>query len=126
MLVAGAVIGHCNAVVVHIGDAVLKKSTACLCACHADCGAGVGRVSEQLLLHHFNTVDLLEPSKHLLDAAQKNLKAAIASGNFPKGHTVGHCLCHGLQEFDPEPQRSEEISNPATALCMTLQLAQAL
>jgi protein N-terminal methyltransferase len=27
-----------------------------------DCGAGVGRVSEQLLLHHFQEVDLVEPS----------------------------------------------------------------
>ncbi|KXZ52011.1 hypothetical protein GPECTOR_10g1033 [Gonium pectorale] len=34
-----------------------------------DCGAGVGRVTEQLLRHHFHTVDLLEPSKHLLDTA---------------------------------------------------------
>ncbi len=27
-----------------------------------DCGAGVGRVSEQLLLHFFQEVDLVEPS----------------------------------------------------------------
>lgn len=27
-----------------------------------DCGAGVGRVTEQLLLHHFQEVDLVEPS----------------------------------------------------------------
>eukprot|EP00878_Enallax_costatus_P024312 GHUV01025942.1.p2 GENE.GHUV01025942.1~~GHUV01025942.1.p2 ORF type:complete len:113 (+),score=30.55 GHUV01025942.1:1231-1569(+) len=74
---------------------------------HADCGAGVGRVSEQLLLHHFNTVDLLEPSRHLIDAAQKNIKAAIASGTYPKGHAVGHCLCQGLQQFVPEPQRCD-------------------
>jgi hypothetical protein len=73
----------------------------------SDCGAGVGRVSEQLLLHHFNTVDLLEPSRHLLDAAQKNLKAAVAGGSFPQGHSLGQCLCQGLQEFDPQPGRCD-------------------
>jgi hypothetical protein len=50
-------------------------------------------------------VDLLEPSKHLLDNAQKSLGASVASGGYPKGHKLGLCLCHGLQEFDPEPQR---------------------
>jgi AdoMet dependent proline di-methyltransferase len=67
----------------------------------ADCGAGVGRVSEQLLLHHFSEVDLLEPSRHLLDAAVKNLKAAVAAGTYPPGHSVGVAMCHGLQEFRP-------------------------
>lgn len=71
----------------------------------ADCGAGVGRVSEQLLLHTFNTVDLLEPSKHLLDTAQQKLNAAAARGTFPHGHQLGQCLCQGLQEFAPQPQR---------------------
>jgi protein N-terminal methyltransferase len=62
-------------------------------------------VSEQLLLHHFNTVDLLEPSRHLLDAAQKNLKPAVAGGSFPQGHALGQCLCQGLQEFNPQQGR---------------------
>lgn len=70
-----------------------------------DCGAGVGRVSEQLLLHHFNTVDLLEPSKHLLDTAQKNLKRAVSGANYPKGHQAGQAFSMGLQEFHPQPQR---------------------
>eukprot|EP00967_Tisochrysis_lutea_P002812 scaffold3398_cov21-Tisochrysis_lutea.AAC.1 len=34
-----------------------------------DCGAGVGRVAKELLLHVFHEVDLLEPSQHLLEAA---------------------------------------------------------
>jgi protein N-terminal methyltransferase len=62
-------------------------------------------VSEQLLLHHFNTVDMLEPSKHLVDTAQQKLGAAVARGNFPRGHALGLCLCQGLQEFDPQRQR---------------------
>ena len=39
-------------------------------SCAADTGAGVGRVTEKLLLHHFGTVDVLEPSAHLLDKAR--------------------------------------------------------
>ena len=62
-------------------------------------------MSEQLLLHHFHTVDMLEPSKHLLDEAQRKLGAAVAKGGFPRGHSLGLCLCQGLQEFDPQPQR---------------------
>ncbi len=38
-----------------------------------DCGAGIGRVSEQLLLHLFDEVDLVEPSRHLLDTARRRL-----------------------------------------------------
>jgi protein N-terminal methyltransferase len=62
-------------------------------------------VSEQLLLGHFHTVDLLEPSRHLLDAAQKNLKAAVAGGSYPPGHALGQCMCQGLQEFAPQQAR---------------------
>jgi hypothetical protein len=39
------------------------------CAAVSDCGAGVGRVSKELLLHLFQEVDLLEPSAHLLQTA---------------------------------------------------------
>ena len=38
-----------------------------------DCGAGIGRISEELLLHHFQQVDLIEPSAHLLAEARKRL-----------------------------------------------------
>jgi hypothetical protein len=62
-------------------------------------------VSEQLLLHHFHTVDLLEPSQHLLSTGQAKLSAAVARGSFPRGHGLGLCLCQGLQEFQPQPQR---------------------
>lgn len=45
--------------------------TWCACFHPADCGAGVGRVAKELLLHVFQEVDLLEPSKHLLETAGK-------------------------------------------------------
>ena len=47
--------------------AVLRPS---LCFDHAaDCGAGIGRVAKNLLLHRFNYVDIIEQSPRLLAAA---------------------------------------------------------
>lgn len=74
-----------------------------------DCGAGVGRVTQELLLHYFDTVDLLEPSCHLLDKARKNIKLAVAGRNYPDGHEAGEFLSLGLQQFDPAPQRYDCI-----------------
>ncbi|KAK9902710.1 hypothetical protein WJX75_003523 [Coccomyxa subellipsoidea] len=73
-----------------------------------DCGAGVGRVSEQLLLHHCTEVDLLEPSKHLLDTAQRNLTSAGPKA-FPAAHRAVQFLHTGLQGWNPEPQRYDLI-----------------
>jgi hypothetical protein len=70
-----------------------------------DCGAGVGRITEQLLLHHFHEVDVLEPSQHLIDTAEQNLRASARSSTFPAGHAMGRKLCMGLQDFDPEAGR---------------------
>lgn len=47
----------------------------------ADCGAGVGRVTNELLLHLFHEVDLMEPSRPLLECSQQNLsKKRMAVG----------------------------------------------
>jgi protein N-terminal methyltransferase len=73
----------------------------------ADAGAGVGRVTQELLLKHFGTVDLLEPSKHLLDTAQEKL--AALSKIFPTGHRPGKFLYQGLETFVPENQRYDCI-----------------
>ena len=32
-----------------------------------DCGAGVGRITEQMLIYMFDEVDLAEPVTHFLD-----------------------------------------------------------
>ncbi|KIY98925.1 hypothetical protein MNEG_9034 [Monoraphidium neglectum] len=74
-----------------------------------DCGAGVGRVTQELLLHHFHMVDLLEPSQHLLKKAQKSLKLAVAGKNYPEGHATGEFLCKGLQQFEPVAGRYDCI-----------------
>ncbi len=36
-------------------------------------GAGIGRITEGLLIHMFKTVDLVEPVEQLLNKAKENL-----------------------------------------------------
>jgi protein N-terminal methyltransferase len=48
-------------------------------------------------------VDLVEPSKRLLDKAREALQKASAS--VPAHHRPGTFYCEGLQTFQPEPQR---------------------
>ncbi|PNW82111.1 hypothetical protein CHLRE_06g274400v5 [Chlamydomonas reinhardtii] len=71
-----------------------------------DCGAGVGRVTEQLLRQHFHSVDLLEPSKHLLDTAAKNLSARTVPQ--PRG-VAERFFCEGLQAHNFEVGRYDCI-----------------
>ena len=58
-----------------------------------DCGAGVGRVSEHLFLHYFKRVDLMEPSKNLLDKARENLQNKNGVGTF---------YLKGMEDFNYE------------------------
>eukprot|EP00873_Tetraselmis_striata_P039931 jgi/Tetstr1/460195/TSEL_005510.t1 len=71
-----------------------------------DCGAGVGRVSAELLLHHFHEVDLLEPVDKLLKKAEATLSKG---GKWPASHRAVKYLCQGLQEFHPEPERYDVV-----------------
>lgn len=64
----------------------------------------MGRVSENLLLHHFQEVDLVEPSSHLLNTARQRL-AGPGKKPFPPGHKAVNFFEQGLQQFHPEPQR---------------------
>jgi protein N-terminal methyltransferase len=70
----------------------------------ADTGAGVGRVSEELLLHFFGTVDVLEPSGHLLDKARAALAHPSQFGA-PAGHAAADFLQQGLETWHPAPGR---------------------
>ena len=54
----------------------------------ADCGAGIGRVSKNLLLHRFARVDLIEQSPRLTKAAP----AYIGPDS-----SRAACICQGLQ-----------------------------
>lgn len=101
-----------------------------------DCGAGVGRVTGGLLLRHFATVDLLEPSRHLLDTAVRELSARCGGGNgndgggeggeggsgraseFPEGHAVGRVICAGLQDFDPPAEDGRRYDCVWVQWCM--------
>ena len=83
--------------------------------CHADCGAGVGRVAIGLLIHLFDEVDLLEPSEPLLQHAKNKLLGPGGSvpedlsSKIPPGHRVVNFYQKGLQEHTFEPGRYDCI-----------------
>ncbi|EFN51806.1 hypothetical protein CHLNCDRAFT_27478 [Chlorella variabilis] len=83
-----------------------------------DCGAGVGRVSEQLLLHHFQEVDLVEPSAHLLDTARKSLGGRGKHG-WPRGHKAVNFYQAGIEQHHPEPGRYDVVWLQWAALYLT-------
>jgi len=64
-----------------------------------DCGAGIGRVSKNLLLKIFETVDLLEQNPDFLEQA----KTYIAQANTK--NKLGKLICSGLQSFVPDSKR---------------------
>lgn len=47
-----------------------------------DCGAGVGRITQGLLLKRFEHVEVLEPDKHLIDKAREILREKVDEKNF--------------------------------------------
>lgn len=72
-----------------------------------DCGSGIGRVTKNLLLRHFNEVDLLEPVSHFLDAARESL---TREGDMNEDvHMAVNFYCLPLQEFTPEAGRYDVI-----------------
>ncbi len=73
-----------------------------------DAGAGVGRVAEALLLQHCAVVDLVEPSAHLLAAAERRL-AAPPAGRWPEGHVAERFTCVGLEGCAPEAGRYDVV-----------------
>lgn len=66
----------------------------------ADCGAGIGRVSKNFLLHRCSHVDLVEQSPRLLEASANYI------GEDSSRTT---CICTSLQEFKPEPNTYDMI-----------------
>eukprot|EP00301_Raphidiophrys_heterophryoidea_P001522 c10731_g1_i1.p1 GENE.c10731_g1_i1~~c10731_g1_i1.p1 ORF type:complete len:256 (+),score=46.82 c10731_g1_i1:48-770(+) len=57
-----------------------------------DCGAGIGRIANQLLQNHFQTIDLVEPDARYLQQAQ----SSITPSKF------GIAFNCGLQDFQPK------------------------
>ncbi|XP_019156326.1 PREDICTED: alpha N-terminal protein methyltransferase 1 [Ipomoea nil] len=72
-----------------------------------DCGSGIGRVTKNLLLRHFNEVDLLEPVPHFLEAARVNL--APEDLTVPEMHRAANFYCVPLQDFTPDAGRYDVI-----------------
>ena len=69
----------------------------------ADCGAGVGRVSRDLLLRFCAVVDLVEPSAHLLAAARARLGSAVKEAGAGLVGAPRAFLQTGLQAWAPAP-----------------------
>jgi protein N-terminal methyltransferase len=67
----------------------------------ADCGAGIGRVSKDFLLHHFGHVDLVEQNSDFLD------QASTYVGQENSSRVT--CLPIGLQNFCPAENRYDLI-----------------
>eukprot|EP01087_Luapelamoeba_hula_P022722 TRINITY_DN8214_c0_g1_i1.p1 TRINITY_DN8214_c0_g1~~TRINITY_DN8214_c0_g1_i1.p1 ORF type:complete len:343 (-),score=77.47 TRINITY_DN8214_c0_g1_i1:1023-2051(-) len=63
-----------------------------------DCGAGIGRITKELLLDIFERVDLIEPNATFLDTARRDL----SNTQHPKGHKAEKYFCSALQDFAPE------------------------
>jgi protein N-terminal methyltransferase len=57
-----------------------------------DCGAGVGRITESLLIPNFDIVDLVEPANHFIEKAKMLLSQKSHKGEFYE---------RGLQDFIP-------------------------
>ena len=57
-----------------------------------DCGAGIGRISKELLCQVFKTVDVIDQCEKYIDKAKDILK----------DKKIGHFYAKGLQEFEFE------------------------
>ncbi len=75
-------------------------------SCGADCGAGVGRVSQNLLLHHFQEVDVVEPSHHYIESARKALSGSSAQ-SWPSKHKAVNFYKVGLENWIPHSERQD-------------------
>uniref|UniRef100_A0A2P2KK46 Alpha N-terminal protein methyltransferase 1 n=1 Tax=Rhizophora mucronata TaxID=61149 RepID=A0A2P2KK46_RHIMU len=74
---------------------------------NADCGSGIGRVTQNLLIRYFNEVDLLEPVSHFLDAAHDSLVHENPTAS--DVHKATNFFCAPLQEFMPDAGRYDVI-----------------
>ncbi|KAM7265430.1 hypothetical protein ACFE04_003113 [Oxalis oulophora] len=72
-----------------------------------DCGAGIGRITKNLLIRYFNEVDVLEPVAHFINAARESLSPEnlLVSDT----HRATNFYCTPLQEFTPDEARYDVI-----------------
>lgn len=67
-----------------------------------DCGAGIGRITKNLLMKHFEKVDMVEQNPAFLEKA----KSFVTAGN---GEKLGELYPIGLQDFIPETEKYDVI-----------------
>lgn len=68
-----------------------------------DCGAGIGRVTKNLLLPHFDRVDMVEQDKNFCDQAREYVGGEVANTN------LGEIFNEGLQDFTPEAKKYDIV-----------------
>jgi len=66
-----------------------------------DCGAGIGRITGNMLVNYFDTVDLVEQNPKFLEQAKTYLKKSMGK--------IGNFYSVGLQDFCPEPNTYDVI-----------------
>lgn len=69
-----------------------------------DCGAGIGRITKNLLVKSFEAVDLVEQDANFVRKAHEYLKM-----NGSKHPNVGEIYNEGLQNFTPQPGHYDVI-----------------
>lgn len=60
-----------------------------------DCGAGIGRVTKNLLLDYFHKVDLLDVNQSFLNEARQHIGPDIYD------QRIGQAFCSSLHQFNP-------------------------
>ena len=77
-----------------------------------DCGAGIGRITMNLLVHQARTIDIVEPVSKFTDALAAAFEAKTAS-SAPNGTTgtLGEIHNIGLEDFHPAPSSYDLIWN---------------
>lgn len=65
-----------------------------------DCGAGIGRITKNLLIKYFDKVDLVEQNSAFLEEAKTFIDCH---------QKVGNLYCTGLQDFKPAPHTYDVI-----------------
>lgn len=64
-----------------------------------DCGAGIGRITKNLLIRFFDHVDIVEQDCKFVEQAKKSFLESDKP--LPFGHVVDNFYCEGLQTFKP-------------------------
>lgn len=73
-----------------------------------DCGAGIGRVSKNLLMPLFDKVDLVEQDATFAERAREYCTTDMGSTlSYP--NKLGEIYNIGLQEFTPSPQKYDVV-----------------